>query len=246
MKVLVVEDEVAYRQPLTFRLRQDGMEVAEAANGPEALKVAGDFQPDVILLDLMIPGVSGTEVCRRLRENPPGGPGQVGPGIIMVTAKDEEVDKVLGLELGADDYVTKPYSYRELLARVRAVGRRREEIAALAGSPAALPALGGGGAEEILEVGPLRMDLGAHEVWVRGEEVRLPLREFRLLHYLAENAGRVLTRAQLLDEIWGLDFVGDPKTLDVHIKRLRSRLEEDPATPALILTVRGLGYKFAG
>lgn len=225
-KLLVVEDEPAYRDALVFRLRQDGFEVFEAASGPDALRQAAVHQPDLILLDLMLPGLSGEEVCRRLRDTSDA-------GIIMLTAKDEEVDKIVGLELGADDYVTKPYSYRELLARVRAVLRRRLDTTDIDEVPAG----------EVLSCGNLIMDTGAHEVRVGQTSLELPLREFELLQYLLENAGRVLTRAQLLDSVWGLDFIGDPKTLDVHIKRLRNRVEADPSKPTLIITVRGLGYK---
>lgn len=221
VKVLLVEDEAAYRDPLAFKLRRDGFEVVAAATGTEAMALLDD-SVDIVLLDLMLPGMSGTEVCRaiRTRSRVP---------IIMVTAKDSEVDKVVGLEIGADDYVTKPYSYRELVARVNAVLRRT------LGSEDA--------GDEVLTVGPVTMDVERHEVTVRGQPVALPLREFELLEFLLRNPGRVLTRGQILDRVWGTDFMGDTKTLDVHVKRLRAKIEEDPATPVLLSTVRGLGYK---
>ncbi len=221
VKVLLVEDEAAYRDPLAFKLRRDGFDVVAAATGTEAMALLDD-SVDIVLLDLMLPGMSGTEVCRaiRTRSRVP---------IIMVTAKDSEVDKVVGLEIGADDYVTKPYSYRELVARVNAVLRRT---------------LGPEDAgDEVLTVGPVTMDVERHEVTVRGQPVALPLREFELLEFLLRNPGRVLTRGQILDRVWGTDFMGDTKTLDVHVKRLRAKIEEDPATPVLLSTVRGLGYK---
>ncbi|NLI18706.1 MAG: response regulator transcription factor [Actinomycetales bacterium] len=221
VKVLLVEDEAAYRDPLAFKLRRDGFDVVAAATGTEAMALLDD-SVDIVLLDLMLPGMSGTEVCRaiRTRSRVP---------IIMVTAKDSEVDKVVGLEIGADDYVTKPYSYRELVARVNAVLRRT------LGSEDA--------GDEVLTVGPVTMDVERHEVTVRGQPVALPLREFELLEFLLRNPGRVLTRGQILDRVWGTDFMGDTKTLDVHVKRLRAKIEEDPATPVLLSTVRGLGYK---
>jgi len=221
VKVLLVEDEAAYRDPLAFKLRRDGFDVVAAATGTEAMALLDD-SVDIVLLDLMLPGMSGTEVCRaiRTRSRVP---------IIMVTAKDSEVDKVGGLEIGADDYVTKPYSYRELVARVNAVLRRT------LGSEDA--------GDEVLTVGPVTMDVERHEVTVRGQPVALPLREFELLEFLLRNPGRVLTRGQILDRVWGTDFMGDTKTLDVHVKRLRAKIEEDPATPVLLSTVRGLGYK---
>jgi two-component system response regulator RegX3 len=221
VKVLLVEDEAAYRDPLAFKLRRDGFDVVAAATGTEAMALLDD-SVDIVLLDLMLPGMSGTEVCRaiRTRSRVP---------IIMVTAKDSEVDKVVGLEIGADDYVTKPYSYRELVARVNAVLRRT------LGSEDA--------GDEVLTVGPVTMDVERHEVTVRGPPVALPLREFELLEFLLRNPGRVLTRGQILDRVWGTDFMGDTKTLDVHVKRLRAKIEEDPATPVLLSTVRGLGYK---
>ena len=206
-------------------LRREGFEAVVAATGPDALTEFDRGGADIVLLDLMLPGLSGTEVCRSLRSrsNVP---------IIMLTAKDGEIDKVVGLELGADDYVTKPYSARELVARIRAVLRRRGDAAE------APPADG------VLEAGRVRMDVERHVVAVAGEPVSLPLKEFDLLEYLLRNAGRVLTRGQLIDRVWGADYVGDTKTLDVHVKRLRAKLEPDPANPKYLLTVRGLGYKF--
>lgn len=226
-RILVVEDEESYRDPLTYQLTREGFEVVEAADGNSALAAYDAEGADLVLLDLMLPGLSGTEVCRELRAR-----GDV--PVIMLTAKDSEIDKVVGLELGADDYVTKPYSYRELLARVRAVLRRRQP----------------GGSNDhdedgVLEVGPVRMDVERHTVAVSGESVALPLKEFDLLELLMRNAGRVLTRGQLIDRVWGADYVGDTKTLDVHVKRIRSKIEPDPGTPKYLLTVRGLGYKLA-
>jgi two-component system, OmpR family, response regulator RegX3 len=205
-------------------LRREGFEVAVADTGDAALEEFDRAGADLVLLDLMLPGLPGTEVCRQLRQrsNVP---------VIMLTAKDSEVDKVVGLELGADDYVTKPFSSRELVARIRAVLRRGTEAAEVQ-SPA------------VLESGPVRMDVERHVVTVGGEPVRLPLKEFELLELLLRNAGRVLTRGQLIDRIWGADYVGDTKTLDVHVKRLRAKIEPDPAQPKFLLTVRGLGYKF--
>jgi two-component system response regulator RegX3 len=221
--VLVVEDEESFSDALSYMLRKEGFEVAVAATGPEALTEFERAGSDIVLLDLMLPGLSGTEVCRQLRQrsNVP---------IIMVTARDGEIDKVVGLELGADDYVTKPYSPRELVARIRAVLRRRSEPEEL------LPAA--------LEAGPVRMDVDRHTVSVSGATVSLPLKEFELLEMLLRNAGRVLTRGQLIDRIWGADYVGDTKTLDVHVKRLRAKIEPEPASPRHLVTVRGLGYKY--
>ena len=220
-RVLVVEDEESYSDALAYMLRKEGFEVGLAATGPEALIEFDRAGADIVLLDLMLPGLPGTEVCRRIRQtsNVP---------VIMVSAKDDEVDKVVGLELGADDYITKPYSPRELVARIRAVLRRGIE-----------PDL----APQTLEVGPVRMDVERHTVTVDGTDVRLPLKEFELLEMFLRNPGRVLTRGQLIDRVWGSDYVGDTKTLDVHVKRLRSKLEADPAEPKLLTTVRGLGYK---
>jgi two-component system response regulator RegX3 len=232
-RILVVEDEESYRDPLTYQLTREGFDVVEAATGTEALERYDAEGADLVLLDLMLPGLPGTEVCRELRQR-----GDV--PVIMLTAKDTEIDKVVGLELGADDYVTKPYSFRELLARVRAVLRRR--------SPAAAQDSAGGPEEEhdgVLEVGPVRMDVDRHTVLVGGEPVALPLKEFDLLELLLRNAGRVLTRGQLIDRVWGPDYVGDTKTLDVHVKRIRAKIEPDPGAPRYLLTVRGLGYKLA-
>ncbi|MBB6118266.1 response regulator [Nocardiopsis algeriensis] len=222
-RVLVVEDEESYSDALSYMLRKEGFEVAVAPTGTAALEIFDRTGADLVLLDLMLPGLSGTEVCRSLRQksNVP---------VIMLTAKDSEIDKVVGLELGADDYVTKPFSSRELVARIRAVLRRRGE------DEVVLPAA--------LEAGPVRMDVERHVVTVRGENVQLPLKEFELLEVLLRNAGRVLTRMQLIDRVWGADYVGDTKTLDVHVKRLRAKIEEDPSSPKYIVTVRGLGYKF--
>jgi two-component system, OmpR family, response regulator RegX3 len=221
-RVLVVEDEESFSDALSFMLRREGYEVGVASDGTTALEEFDRHGADLVLLDLMLPGISGTEVCRILRQR------STVP-IIMVTAKDGEVDKVVGLELGADDYVTKPFSSRELVARIRAVLRRRGEPEEM------LPS--------ILEAGPVRIDVDRHVVAVRGESVAMPLKEFDLLELLVRNAGRVLTRGQIIDRVWGSDYVGDTKTLDVHVKRLRAKIEEDPREPTLILTVRGLGYK---
>jgi two-component system response regulator RegX3 len=222
-RVLVVEDEESFSDALSYMLRKEGYEVAVATSGPEALEEFDRNGADLVLLDLMLPGLPGTEVCRTIRQSS-------SVPVIMLTAKDSEIDKVVGLELGADDYVTKPFSSRELVARIRAVLRR------------------GGEPEELLpptlEVGPVRVDVDRHLVSVNGEAVKLPLKEFDLLEVLMRNAGRVLTRMQLIDRVWGSDYVGDTKTLDVHIKRLRAKIEEDPANPRHIVTLRGLGYKF--
>ncbi len=222
-RVLVVEDEESFSDALSYMLRKEGFEVAVTPTGHEALDEFDRTGADLVLLDLMLPGLPGTEVCRQLRS-------RSSVPVIMLTAKDSEVDKVVGLELGADDYVTKPFSSRELVARIRAVLRRGAEPAEL--TPA------------VLEAGPVRMDVERHVVSVGGEPVRLPLKEFELLEFLLRNAGRVLTRGQLIDRIWGADYVGDTKTLDVHVKRLRAKIEPDPAQPTYLLTVRGLGYKF--
>ena len=221
--ILVIEDEESFRDALQFMLSREGFEVSLAPNGAEGMKLFDEKQPDLVLLDLMLPEVSGTDVCKYIRSK------STTP-VIMLTAKDTEIDKVVGLELGADDYVTKPFSTPELLARIRAVLRRGavdldEEQAFVA-------------------VGPVRMNFERHEVSVNGESVLLPLKEFELLEFLMRNSGRVLTRGQLIDRIWGSDYVGDGKTLDVHVKRLRSKIESDPANPLLITTVRGLGYRF--
>jgi len=222
--VLIVEDEESYRDALGFMLEREGFEVILASDGAEGLVQFERHGADIVLLDLMMPGLSGTEVCRRLRQR------STVP-IIMVTARDAEIDKVVGLELGADDYVTKPFSHRELVARVRAVLRRGHDVELM---------------PDVIEAAGVRMDVERHEVWVDGRPVRLALKEFELLEMLLRNAGRVMTRGQLIDRIWGADYVGDTKTLDVHVKRLRGKIESDPANPALLLTVRGLGYKFEG
>ena len=221
-RVLVVEDEESYSDALGYMLRKEGFDVAIAATGPDALTEFDRNGADIVLLDLMLPGLPGTEVCRQIRQtsNVP---------IIMVSAKDDEVDKVVGLELGADDYVTKPFSHRELIARMRAVLRRGQDAELM---------------PDVVEAGGVRMDVGRHEVSVNGERVRLALKEFELLEMLLRNAGRVMTRGQLIDRIWGADYVGDTKTLDVHVKRLRTKIEPDPANPRYLVTVRGLGYKF--
>jgi two-component system response regulator RegX3 len=223
-RVLVVEDEESFSDALSYMLRKEGFEVSVAATGPTALTEFDRTGADIVLLDLMLPEMSGTEVCRQLRQrsNVP---------IIMVTARDSEIDKVVGLEIGADDYVTKPYSPRELVARIRAVLRRQTTEAIDASAPT-------------LTAGPVRMDVERHVVTVDGSTVQLPLKEFELLELLLRNAGRVLTRGQLIDRVWGADYVGDTKTLDVHVKRLRSKVEPEPSTPRFIVTVRGLGYKF--
>ena len=222
-RVLVVEDEDSFSDALSFMLRREGYEVFVATDGNAAISEFDKHGPDLVLLDLMLPGISGTEVCRIIR-------GKSSVPIIMLTAKDGEVDKVVGLELGADDYVTKPFSSRELLARVRAVLRRHGEPEEL------LP--------PTIEAGSVRIDIERHVVSVRGENVTMPLKEFDLLEFLVRNSGRVLTRNQLIDRVWGADYVGDTKTLDVHIKRLRAKIESDPSSPVHINTVRGLGYKF--
>jgi two-component system, OmpR family, response regulator RegX3 len=222
-KILIVEDEASFSEALEFLLGKEGFSVVTAENGAEALRKFDQGAIDLVLLDLMIPEVSGTEVCRQIRA-------KSRVPIIMLTAKDSEVDKVVGLEIGADDYVTKPYSSRELMARIRAVLRRNSgEISEIE--------------QGVMSVGPVRMDVERHQVFVKGISVSLPLKEFELLEFLMRNAGRVLTRMQLIDRVWGSDYVGDTKTLDVHIKRLRSKIETDPANPTLIQTVRGLGYK---
>ncbi|MEU0519851.1 response regulator transcription factor [Streptosporangium sp. NPDC006007] len=222
-RVLVVEDEESFSDALSYMLRKEGFEVAVAATGPEALDAFDHNGADLVLLDLMLPGLPGSEVCRSLRQRSK-------VPVIMLTAKDSEIDKVVGLELGADDYVTKPFSSRELVARIRAVLRRQGDAE--------------GAETAVLAAGPVRMDVDRHIVAVRGAQVQFPLKEFELLEVLLRNAGRVLTRGQLIDRVWGADYVGDTKTLDVHVKRLRAKVEADPSTPRHILTVRGLGYKF--
>lgn len=224
-RVLVVEDEQSLREPLVYLLKKEGFDTLEAADGNAAVELFNSSDVDLILLDLMLPGISGNEVCRIIRQT-----SQV--PIIMLTAKDSEIDKVVGLEIGADDYVTKPYSTRELLARMKAVLRRNTDVIQTAEAPG------------ILEVGSVRMDVDRHIVEVHGEKVSMPLKEFELLELLLENANRVLTRGQIIDRVWGSNYFGDTKTLDVHIKRIRSKIEDDPARPVHLLTVRGLGYKF--
>jgi len=225
-RILIVEDEPSLSEPLAFLLRKEGYDIEVTEDGRAALAAFDRAGADLVLLDLMLPGLSGTEVCRELRT-------RSSVPIIMLTAKDSEVDIVVGLELGADDYVTKPYSSRELLARIRAVLRRRTEVDE-------------GDDHGVVEVGTVRMDTERHAVAVRGAEVAMPLKEFELLELLMRNAGRVLTRGQLIDRVWGSDYFGDTKTLDVHIKRIRSKIEDEPSEPKLLLTVRGLGYRFEG
>ena len=223
-RILLIEDEDAYRETLGYLLRKEGFDVVEAADGTIGLAEFERGGADIVLLDLMMPGLPGTEVCRRLRA-------RSSVPVIMVTARDDEIDKVVGLELGADDYVTKPFSHRELVARIRAVLRRGQDFEL---------------EPDVLEVDDIRMDVERHEVWVRGTPIKLALKEFELLEILLRNAGRVMTRGQLIDRIWGADYVGDTKTLDVHVKRLRTKIEADPGQPKMLLTVRGLGYKFEG
>ena len=222
-RILIVEDEPSLSDPLAFLLGREGYETEIAADGPAALAEFDKSGADLVLLDLMLPGLPGTEVCRELRT-------RSSVPIIMLTAKDSEVDIVVGLELGADDYVTKPYSTRELLARIRAVLRRRVET--------------DDDDEAVLESGSVRMDVERHTVSVDGSTVPMPLKEFELLELLMRNAGRVLTRGQLIDRVWGVDYFGDTKTLDVHIKRIRSKIEKSPSDPVMLVTVRGLGYRF--
>ena len=223
-RILIIEDEQSYREATAFMLRREGFEVVEAEDGATGLAEMERNGADLVLLDLMMPGMPGTEVCRQLRQ-------RSNVAVIMVTARDSEVDKVVGLELGADDYVTKPFSHRELVARIRAVLRRGVD-------PDLSP--------DVVEGTGVRVDVERHEVSVDGNPVRLALKEFELLELLLRNAGRVMTRGQLIDRIWGADYVGDTKTLDVHIKRLRSKIEADPSNPVRVVTVRGLGYKFDG
>ena len=225
IRVLIVEDEESLADPLAFLLRKEGFETTIAVDGPSALAEFDRSGADIVLLDLMLPGMGGTEVCKQLRA-------RSAVPVIMVTARDSEIDKVLGLELGADDYVTKPYSARELIARIRAVLRRGVEAEDVG--------------ETVLEAGPVRMDIERHIVTVNGEHIPMPLKEFDLLEYLMRNKGRVLTRGQLIDRVWGADYVGHTKTLHVHVKRLRSKVEDDPANPVRLVTVRGLGYKLEG
>ena len=222
-RILVVEDEASFSEALAYLLTKEGFEVTVAENGADAITAFARTGADLVLLDLMLPGLSGVEVCRQIRSY-----SQV--PIIMLTAKDDEVDKVVGLEIGADDYVTKPYKSRELVARIRAVLRRQGNFDEIS--------------ESILTAGGVSMDVERHMVSVRGANVALPLKEFELLEMLLRNAGRVLTRGQLIDRVWGSNYVGDTKTLDVHINRIRAKIEEDPAEPSIITTVRGLGYKY--
>jgi len=222
-RILIVEDEPALSEPLAYLLTREGYETVIAADGLSALAEFDRAGADLVLLDLMLPGLPGTEVCRELRQ-------RSAVPVIMLTAKDSEVDIVVGLELGADDYVTKPYSTRELLARIRAVLRRQGDA--------------GDSSDAVLAAGSVRMDVEKHQVTVNGTVVPMPLREFELLEVLLRNAGRVLTRGQLIDRVWGADYFGDTKTLDVHVKRIRSKIEDDPSNPRMLVTVRGLGYRF--
>ena len=224
-RVLVVEDEESFSEALGYLLRKEGFEVTVADTGPDALAEFERGGADLVLLDLMLPGLSGVEVCQKLRQTS-------SVPVIMLTAKDSEIDKVVGLEIGADDYMTKPFSSRELVARIRAVLRRQ-------GDRGGEPLMSG-----VVEAGPVRMDVERHVVAVDGSSVSLPLKEFELLEMLLRNAGRVLTRGQLIDRIWGADYVGDTKTLDVHVKRLRAKIEPEPSRPRYLVTVRGVGYKF--
>ena len=223
-RILIIEDEESYREALTFMLRKEGFDVVAEPDGEAGIAEYERNGADLVLLALMLPGMPGTEVCRQLRTR-----GNV--AIIMVSARDSETDKVVGLEIGADDYVTKPFSHRELVARIRAILRRGQDLALTVG---------------VIEADGVRIDVERHQVDVDGQEVRLALREFELLELLLRNAGHVITRGQIIDRIWGSDYVGDTKTLDVHIKRLRSKIERDPSNPARVITVRGLGYKFQG
>jgi two-component system response regulator RegX3 len=222
-KILVVEDEASFSEALSYVLGKEGFEVVVADTGDGAIAAFDKGGADLVLLDLMLPGLSGTEVCKQLRS-------RSDVPIIMLTAKDTEVDKVVGLELGADDYVTKPYSKAELVARIRAVLRRQGDVS----NPQ----------EGVITAGPVRIDVERHQVNINNELISLPLKEFELLEFLVRNSGRVLTRAQLIDRVWGSDYFGDTKTLDVHVKRLRAKIESDPANPVYIQTIRGLGYKF--
>ncbi|WP_341395454.1 response regulator transcription factor [Arthrobacter sp. G119Y2] len=222
-RILIVEDEESFSDPLSYLLGREGFEVCVVDNGTDAVTEFDRRGADLILLDLMLPGQPGTEVCRQIRQ-------RSDVPVIMLTALDGEIDKVVGLEIGADDYVTKPYSSRELLARIRAVLRRRGD--------------GGDASGPTVEAGPVRMDLDRHVVTVNGADIPLPLKEFELLEMLLRNSGRVMTRGQLIERIWGADYVGDTKTLDVHVKRLRGKIEPDPSLPRHLVTVRGLGYKF--
>ncbi len=223
-KILVVEDEESVLDPLELLLTKEGYSIITARDGKEALEKFDQSSPDLILLDLMLPEISGTQVCRQIRS-------KSSVPIIMLTAKDTEVDKVVGLELGADDYIVKPYSKAELVARIKAVLRRQnnESVSSDLG---------------LITAGPVSIDIDRHLVTINGSTISLPLKEFELLEFLARNKGRVLTRTQLIDRVWGSDYFGDTKTLDVHVKRLRAKIEKDPANPVYIQTIRGLGYKF--
>ena len=222
-RILVVEDEQSFREGLQFMLTKEGFEVVLASDGAAGLAEFEKSAPDLVLLDWMLPEVPGIEVCKQIRT-------KSSVPIIMLTAKDSEVDKVVGLELGADDYVTKPFSTAELMARVRAVLRRGGEVETTNSA--------------VLESGPIRIDVERHSITINGEQISMPLKEFELLEYLMRNSGRVLTRGQLMDRVWGSNYYGDGKTLDVHVKRIRSRIEPDPANPIYLTTVRGLGYRF--
>ncbi len=224
-RILIVEDEQSFREGLQFMLSKEGFEVVLASDGASGLAEFEKSAPDLVLLDWMLPEMPGIEVCKQIRT-------KSSVPIIMLTAKDSEVDKVVGLELGADDYVTKPFSTAELMARIRAVLRRGTSTESEVADSA------------ILEIGPIRIDVDRHAISINGEQIQMPLKEFELLDYLMRNAGRVLTRGQLMDRVWGSNYYGDGKTLDVHIKRIRSRIEPDPANPIYLTTVRGLGYRF--
>ena len=235
--VLLVEDEESFVEALTLGLTREGFTVSVARDGAEALEVFDDVGPDIVLLDVMLPKVSGIDVCRELRT-------RSDVPIILVTARSSEIDTVVGLEVGADDYFTKPYRTRELVARMRAVMRRRPTVTSSAGPVAIAMATLLEDAQEVVEVGDVMLDQQRHEVVIRGVHVALPLKEFELLSLLLENAGRVLTRDVLMDRVWGSDYVGDTKTLDVHVKRLRAKVEVNPSQPDRIVTIRGLGYKY--
>jgi two-component system response regulator RegX3 len=224
--ILVVDDEESYRDALSVALEREGFRVALAADGQEALDKFEETRPELVLLDVMLPRISGVDVCRELRT-------RSRVPIIMVTARSAEIDAVVGLEVGADDYVSKPFRLRELIARVRAALRRSSDDETVDTAM-----------QEVLEVGDVRLDAGRHEVFVRGDPVALPLKEFELLELLLANAGRVLTRDVLIDRIWGPNYFGDTKTLDVHVKRLRAKVEEDPSTPTRVVTIRGVGYRY--
>ena len=226
--ILVVDDEPVFIEALTISLEREGFGVIAAADGPAALKAISEKDPDLILLDVMLPGMSGIDVCREIRKSS-------SVPVIMVTAKGEEIDAVVGLEVGADDYITKPYRLRELIARIRAILRRSEH------SPKEDETISN---PEVLVEGAVRLDLGRHELSVDGELVSLALREFELLSYLMENSGRVVTRESLMQNVWGWDYIGDTKTIDVHVKRLRSKIESDPSAPLRISTIRGVGYRY--